>query len=182
MSKKKFTAIVVPVMALLAILMAVVIALCFVFRNTLSMYFGKAASNISQETLGAGAQLTEDIVEEGTVLLKNEKDAEGVPALPLRAEEIAKVNVFGWAAYDWMTSTFGSGFSNTSLEKIKLFPALTEAGIEWKSARRGSLSSTSRARASIRPRFSKRRGDFPPSRSSSSAERAAKRRIFAWSR
>ncbi len=131
MSKKKFTAIVVPVMALLAILMAVVIALCFVFRNTLSMYFGKAASNISQETLGAGAQLTEDIVEEGTVLLKNEKDAEGVPALPLRAEEIAKVNVFGWAAYDWMTSTFGSGFSNTSLEKIKLFPALKEAGIEY---------------------------------------------------
>lgn len=129
-SKKKTLWIFTPFMALLAVLMAVVIAVCCAFQNTLCMYFGKSESKVSDETLAAAAGLTEEIVGEGSVLLKNGGEGEDAP-LPLTAGEMSKINVFGWAAYDWMTSAFGSGFSNTALEKIKLFPALQEAGIQY---------------------------------------------------
>lgn len=126
-STKFLVAIYTPFMALVAILIAGLIAASAIFSDTISLWlYGVGDTQLSDETLLNGSQLTEDIVEEGTVLLKNENGA-----LPLSDAEIKKVNVFGWAAYDWMTSAFGSGFSNTSLEKIKLFPALKEAGIKY---------------------------------------------------
>ena len=118
-------------MSFLAILMVAVIVLSVIFSDTISLFLYGIGGGINEKTLNAGTELCEDIVEEGTVLLKNEQDTSGASALPLTEDEISKVNVFGWAAYDWMTSAFGSGFSNTSLKKIKFFPALQEAGIEY---------------------------------------------------
>ena len=99
-----------------------------IFADTISLFlYGAGSSSANAQTLSDGEELCEDITLEGTVLLKNN----GGNSLPLNKDEIKKVNVFGWAAYDWMTSTYGSGFSNTALEKVKLFPALEEAGIEY---------------------------------------------------
>ena len=130
-SNKQLLAINVPIMSFLAILMVAVIVLSVIFSDTISLFLYGIGGGINEKTLNAGTELCEDIVEEGTVLLKNEQDTSGASALPLSEDEISKVNVFGWAAYDWMTSAFGSGFSNTSLKKIKFFPALQEAGIEY---------------------------------------------------
>lgn len=127
MSNKKNFALFVPLMSVLAVLMVVLIVLSLIFADTISLYlYGIGGGELDEKTLSEGTTLVENIVEEGTVLLKNENGA-----LPLTESEAVKVNVFGWAAYDWMTSTFGSGFSNTSLEKVKLFPALEYAGVAY---------------------------------------------------
>lgn len=127
MSAKKAVAIYSPFIALIAVIMAAVIVLSVMFAPTISRYLGGIGGDeLSDETLSQGTELVEDIVEEGTVLLKNEDNA-----LPLTDDEISKVNVFGWAAYDWMTSTYGSGYSNTTLTKVKFFDALDDAGIEY---------------------------------------------------
>ena len=128
MSVKKVLALFVPFIAiLLALIIAVPVLACVTFRDSISRYLGGiGGKELSEETLAEGTELVEDIVEEGTVLLKNDNDA-----LPLTADEIARVNVFGWAAYDWMTSTYGSGYSNTTLTKVKFFDALDAAGIEY---------------------------------------------------
>ena len=115
-------------MTVVAFLMVAIIVLSVIFADTISLFlYGAGSSSVNAQTLSDGEELCEDITLEGTVLLKNN----GGNSLPLNKDEIKKVNVFGWAAYDWMTSTFGSGFSNTALEKVKLFPALEEAGIEY---------------------------------------------------
>ena len=109
------------------ILISGVLIASIMFSDTISRYLsGIGGGNIDETTLNNGTDLVEDIVEEGTVLLKNENKA-----LPLSDDEISKVNVFGWAGYDWMTSTYGSGFSNTNLTKVKFYDALEEAGIEY---------------------------------------------------
>lgn len=131
MSTKKSLAVFVPCMsAVVAIMLALVIA-ATMFWQDISLWLYGRAQTTDAAVLEGGTALCEDIVEEGVVLLKNQKDSKGKAALPLSKEEIAKVNVFGWAAFDWMTSAFGSGYSNTNLEKVKLFPALEKAGIEY---------------------------------------------------
>lgn len=130
-STKKLIALNAPFMGLIVILMIAIIILSVIFSNSISVYLYGVGSSISAETLAAGSELCEDIGREGTVLLKNSEHTDGKKTLPLSEDEAKKVNVFGWAAYDWMTSTFGSGFSNTELEKLKLFPALTRAGIKY---------------------------------------------------
>lgn len=131
MSTKKSLSVFVPCMsAVVAIMLALIVA-ASTFWQDISLWLYGRAQTTDAAVLEGGTALCEDIVEEGIVLLKNEKDAKGNSALPLSEEEIAKVNVFGWAAFDWMTSAFGSGYSNTELEKVKLFPALEKAGIEY---------------------------------------------------
>ena len=131
MSAKKAVAVFTPsIVVVVAIMLALIIA-STMFWEDISLFLYGRAQKADASALADGDALCEDIVEEGTVLLKNEKDSKGVPALPLSSEEIKKVNVFGWAAYDWMTLAFGSGYSNTSLQKVKFFDALTEANIEY---------------------------------------------------
>lgn len=125
MTTKKALAVFTPsITAVVAIMVALVIAACMFYRD-ISVYLYGRTQTVDAKALATGAALCEDIVEEGIVLLKNEDDA-----LPLTESEIAKVNVFGWAGFDWMTSAFGSGYSDTVLPKTKLYPALEEAGIE----------------------------------------------------
>lgn len=132
MSNKKALAIFTPFMALLLVLMIVVIIASSMFWQTISLFLYGRAQNTDAAVLSDGFALCEDIVEEGVVLLKNEKGKDGNTALPLSKSELDKgINVFGWAGYDWMTMAFGSGYANTDLKKTKLFPALEEAGIKY---------------------------------------------------
>ncbi|MBO4990041.1 MAG: glycoside hydrolase family 3 C-terminal domain-containing protein [Clostridia bacterium] len=131
MSTKKALAVFTPcISAVVAIMLALIIAVSM-FAEDISLFLYGRAQMASAAALADGYDLCEDIVEEGTVLLKNEKDNKGNPALPLSEEEIKQVNVFGWAAYDWMTMAFGSGYANTNLPRTKLFPALEQAGIKY---------------------------------------------------
>ncbi len=87
----------------------------------------------------AGEALVEQIQEEGTVLVRNEANAEGgTPVLPL-GEEVTKVNVFGWASVDWVYSGSGSGTvagtknrnDATQTQLYDLYDALDEYGVEY---------------------------------------------------
>ena len=132
MSVKKSLAIFVPgITAAVAIMLVLVIA-ASMFWQDISLWLYGRAQKTDAAVLEGGAELCEDIVEEGIVLLKNEKDGKGNAALPLTDQELDKgVNVFGWAGYDWMTMAFGSGYANTDLQKVKLFSALEAAGIKY---------------------------------------------------
>ena len=114
MSAKKALAIFTPCITLVVVLMLVIAILVSMFWKQISMFISGRPQTADSAALADGEALCEDIVEEGTVLLKNEKDSKGNPALPLTKDEIKQVNVFGWAAYDWMCMAFGSGYSNTS--------------------------------------------------------------------
>lgn len=132
MSIKKSVAIFAPCMTFVVALMIVIAIAVSMFWQDISLWLYGRAQNTDAAVLSNGFELCEDIVEEGVVLLKNEEDKNGNPALPLSKEEIDKgINVFGWAGYDWMTMAFGSGYANTDLKKTKLFPALEEAGIKY---------------------------------------------------
>ena len=131
MTSKKLLATRVPIMSAMVAIMLVIAIASGMFWQDISMFLYGRSQQAESKVLADGTALCEDIVEEGIVLLKNQKDNAGKSALPLSADEISRVNVFGWAAYDWMTMAFGSGYSNTSLEKMKLFPALEAAGIEY---------------------------------------------------
>lgn len=79
----------------------------------------------SEESIAAreyGDQLSEEIVNEGIVLLKNENDY-----LPLKEK---KVNVFGFDALTFRYGGGGSGSVDTS-RAIDLFEGLSQAGIEY---------------------------------------------------
>ncbi len=130
MSNKKALAIFTPCMTLVVVIMLALIIAASMFYEDISLFLYGRTQEADAAALADGEALCEDIVEEGAVLLKNEED-DGTPALPLSEEELQKVNVFGWAAYDWMTMAFGSGYANTDLQKIKFFPALEEAGIGY---------------------------------------------------
>ncbi|MBE7088565.1 MAG: glycoside hydrolase [Clostridiales bacterium] len=76
-----------------------------------------------------GSALAEQIQEEGTVLVKN-AEQNGKNVLPLNKDEVTKVNVFGWAATDWVISGSGSG-QVKRYGAVGFLEALTEYGIEY---------------------------------------------------
>ena len=96
MSVKKSLAIFVPcITAAVAIMLALIIA-ASMFWQDISLWLYGRAQKTDAAVLEGGTELCEDIVEEGIVLLKNEKDDKGNAALPLTAQELDKgVNVFG---------------------------------------------------------------------------------------
>ncbi|MDE6676512.1 MAG: glycoside hydrolase family 3 C-terminal domain-containing protein [Clostridia bacterium] len=132
MSIKKSIAIFTPCITAVVAIMIVIAIMVSMFVEDISLWLYGRAQNTDAAVLADGRALCEDIVEEGIVLLKNEEDKDGTPALPLSKSELEKgVNVFGWAGYDWMTMAFGSGYSNTDQPREKLFPALEKAGIAY---------------------------------------------------
>lgn len=129
---KKALAIFTPCITVCVALMLALIIAASMFWQDISLWLYGRAQSTNADVLSGGYELCEEIVEEGIVLLKNKEDKDGNTALPLAKEEIdAGINVFGWAAYDWMTMAFGSGYANTDLPRTKLFPALDAAGINY---------------------------------------------------
>ncbi len=114
---------------LLAIILAVNIA-ASVFGSVLIGIL--SGSSVSSATREAGETLAEQIVREGTVLVKNDDKA-----LPLSPTSETKVNVFGWSSVNWVSSGSGSGRSTNSgtadltATSIPFLKALEMAGIEY---------------------------------------------------
>ncbi len=82
-----------------------------------------------EATRAEGQQLSQQIVQDGSVLVKNN----GV--LPLDATTVTQVNVFGWQSIDWVNGGSGSGQvvpeNNDAGENIDLLEALEEYGISY---------------------------------------------------
>lgn len=94
----------------------------------------KTESETLNRATAEGQKLSARIVEEGTVLLRNEENA-----LPLSTENDSKVNVFGWHSVDWLYGTGGDPVSSGGVlpedddfnKNIDLLKALNEYGIEY---------------------------------------------------
>ena len=86
---------------------------------------GFKPSKDSAASRADGEALAEQIQAEGTVLVQNKDDV-----LPLSKTAVPKVNVFGWAATDWVISGSGSGQVKRA-GSTDLYGALTEYGIEY---------------------------------------------------
>lgn len=91
-------------MVVLLVIGVVVNAAAVIAKPILDGFLGTYAADTKQEVLTAyyeeGEQLALQTQEEGIVLVRNENHM-----LPLSKEDV-QVNVFGWAATDWL----GSGF------------------------------------------------------------------------
>ncbi len=120
--KRKRIFIDICIMSATVVVMIVVLLLHFLFPENYMKKLSKMS--VRERNAEIGRMLCEDITDEGIVLLKNSNNT-----LPLKKTK--KINVFGWAAFDWLTGGYGSGFSNTDLERLKLFPALEAAGIKY---------------------------------------------------
>ncbi|MFC3418310.1 glycoside hydrolase family 3 N-terminal domain-containing protein [Salinicoccus hispanicus] len=79
-------------------------------------------SEEADEARAAADQVSEEIADEGLVLLKNDNDS-----LPLEDE---KINVFGSTAFTFKYGGGGSGASDLS-RAVNLFDALADAGIDY---------------------------------------------------
>ena len=83
----------------------------------------------------SGEALSLEIEEQGIVMVKND-DGDGNAVLPLSDQALAKVNVFGWSATQWIMGGSGSGRSIRSSNKslmpeVGLLEALEQAGMEY---------------------------------------------------
>ncbi|MBO7273916.1 MAG: glycoside hydrolase family 3 C-terminal domain-containing protein, partial [Clostridia bacterium] len=99
------------------------------FEEVLNFHPFAASSNTINEARKGGQELSEQIVKEGSVLVKNNG------ALPLNASEVSNVNVFGHAAIDWVYGGSGSGQvlpeNNNPNENVDFLKALTQYGISY---------------------------------------------------
>ncbi len=84
-------------------------------------------------TSAEGQELSKQIIEEGSVLLRNENET-----LPLNKEEDTKVNVFGWHSVDWIYGSVGRNASggvrpeeNDFSTNVDIYDALIDYGIEY---------------------------------------------------
>lgn len=113
----------------LSLFLAVMVVCNFVvyrFSNVINQYFSTIDLDDPdvQEVRNAGLELTEEIEDEGIVLLKNENDT-----LPLSEK---KVNVFGYTSIDINFGGTGSGGAKDTTN-ISLYQGLKNAGIETNS-------------------------------------------------
>ena len=99
------------------------------FEEVLGFHPFAANSNTVNEARKGGQELSEQIIKEGSVLVKNN----GV--LPLSLDETSQVNVFGHAAIDWVYGGSGSGQvlpeNNNPAENIDFLKALDLYGVSY---------------------------------------------------
>ena len=133
--------------AAIAIILAALIAgnvVAGMFAGIITNAFNADSTDFSgeetQQALQQSDELVRTLAEDSIVLLKNQEDSDGEPALPLTEDEL-KVNLFGFSAYDpsdaasfdgFLMKGIGSGSSTISENKaIALQGALEENGIEY---------------------------------------------------
>ncbi len=99
------------------------------FEEVLNFHPFAANSNTVNEARKGGQELSEQIIQEGSVLVKNN----GV--LPLSLDTVSNVNVFGHAAIDWVYGGSGSGQvlpeNNNAAENIDFLKALELYGVSY---------------------------------------------------
>ena len=108
--------------AAIAMLLAVVICVNMICFGPMSTLIGLATGNgtLSDETNAETAEAAEEIMEDGIVLLKNEK------LLPLN--ETKKLNIFGWESINPAYGGAGSGGINDLYDIVSLNQGLENAG------------------------------------------------------
>ena len=130
------------IIAILTLALVVGNYLCYVYFDLITEYIHGSGMSDSfnseemQEALAANDELVQEMEAEGIVLLRNEKDDNGVPTLPLAEDKLKKVNLFGWGSSDagWINGSDGSVNASSGQNKgrsQKLTKALTDAGIEY---------------------------------------------------
>ena len=134
-------------LTVIAIILAALIAgnvVASMFAGIITNFFSANSTDFSgeetQQALQQSDELVRTLAEDSIVLLKNQEDSDGEPALPLTEDEL-KVNLFGFSAYDpssaasfdgFLMKGIGSGSSTISQNKaITLQGALEENGIEY---------------------------------------------------
>lgn len=123
---------------------AVVLAVALIIGTCVAFYFDTEINTVlappivDKESYNVatveGQKLSAQIVEEGSVLLRNENGT-----LPLDKTEDSKVNVFGWHSVDWLYSPGGDSVSsvggipedNDFEKNIDLLEALDNYGIDY---------------------------------------------------
>ena len=108
--------------AAIAMLLAVVICVSMICFGPMSTLIGLATGNgtLSDETNEEAAEVAEEIMEDGIVLLKNES------LLPLN--ETKKLNIFGWESINPAYGGAGSGGINDLYDIVSLNQGLENAG------------------------------------------------------
>jgi beta-glucosidase len=111
------------ILGLILVFVVTVNIICFVSMQSILNLTFYHVEGVSEEAAAHSQELTREIAEEGTVLLKN---SEGM--LPL-GEDVKKLNVFGWASTNPCYGGTGSGSVDTS-SCVTLLQGLTNAGFE----------------------------------------------------
>ena len=108
--------------AAIAMLLAVVICVSMICFGPMATLIGLATGNgtLSDETNEEAAEVAEEIMEDGIVLLKNES------LLPLN--ETKKLNIFGWESINPAYGGAGSGGINDLYDIVSLNQGLENAG------------------------------------------------------
>ena len=108
--------------AAIAMLLAVVICVNMICFGPMATLIGLATGNgtLSDETNEEAAEVAEEIMEDGIVLLKNES------LLPLN--ETKKLNIFGWESINPAYGGAGSGGINDLYDIVSLNQGLENAG------------------------------------------------------
>ena len=108
--------------AAIAMVLAVVVCVNMICFGPMSTLIGLATGNgtLSDETNEEAAEVAEEIMEDGIVLLKNES------LLPLN--ETKKLNIFGWESINPAYGGAGSGGINDLYEIVSLNQGLENAG------------------------------------------------------
>lgn len=108
--------------AAIAMVLAVVVCVNMICFGPMSTLIGLATGNgtLSDETNEEAAEIAEEIMEDGIVLLKNES------LLPLN--ETKKLNIFGWESINPAYGGAGSGGINDLYDIVSLNQGLENAG------------------------------------------------------
>ena len=108
--------------AVIAMVLAVVVCVNMICFGPMSTLIGLATGNgtLSDETNEEAAEVAEEIMEDGIVLLKNES------LLPLN--ETKKLNIFGWESINPAYGGAGSGGINNLYDIVSLNQGLENAG------------------------------------------------------
>lgn len=130
MKAKTFKAVCFSVAGFLLVLLIALSAAVGAFASDLDEFLiGRKDSEGSSAARADGAKLAQQIQEEGTVLVKNEKEDKSA-LLPLNKDQVSKMNVFGWGAVDWVISGSGSGQVKRGAA-TDFLTALKDYGVEY---------------------------------------------------
>lgn len=130
--------LIISCVIIVALVIAVAIgnAIAFKYESVINSVLAQPIVDEEERSASSasGQKMAQRIVEEGTVLLKNENGA-----LPLDTAETPQVNVFGWHSIDWLYGTGGGNVSSGGVlpenddisENIDLYKALNDYGIRY---------------------------------------------------
>ncbi len=136
MSVKTKRIVLLSVAGLLAAIMITAFVLCSMFYTTITGFFAQEISTTDYEKMAsatrASAEISNQINEEGSVLLKNSGAEPLLPFKNLEKDGNGKMmlNVFGWGATDtgWLITGGGSGDASDTGGVVKFLAALDEGG------------------------------------------------------